>query len=227
MTAVACLDEFLSVVKEHELRTRVVEEERPASSGRVESGAMSGVRIGTSEASTGLETASDSSRTHMKPAQQFHHARDVSDLGAYGATIPAAAPHVPPHVPPHSTPSNHVTSIVDEDTALEERKESSSTGWMEDDDVLEDMLDAAAAEREARSRIHALSVTKPASGGATGIGRSRPPKPAATREQRVQSSKSSVVAAPKSNSTKRGGMKLGATKTSVDAFDDDDDFEAW
>ncbi len=230
ITAVACLDEFLTVVKEHELRTRVAEEERPSSAGRIESGAMSGVRIETSPASEGLETTANDSNAQEASHQRFFHARDVSDLGAYGAPKPAATPHGLSLDPPHSLPANPVTSVMEEEATLDGRKASSSTGWMEDDDVLEDMLDAAAAEREARARLNALSVNKPVSRGPTGMGGasgSRPPKPAAARERRMQSSKGNVRAAPQSNASKRGGMKLGATKASVDSFDDDEDFDAW
>ena len=219
ITAVACLEEFFAVVKEHELQTRVAEEERPCSAGRIESGAMSGVRIETSPATAGLETTASGFSTRGEPAQLFHHARDVSDLGAYGAPKPTDAPH--------SLPANPVTSVMEEEAALEERKESSSTGWMEDDDVLEDMLDAAAAEREARARLNVLSVNKPASRGTSETGGIKPQKPPVARERRVQSSKSSVRPASKPNSTKKGGMKLGAAKTSVDSFDGDEDFEAW
>ena len=217
ITAVTCLEEFMGVVKEHEKRTRV-EEERPSSGGQIDSGAMAGVRIDASP-SVAPSDHSDSSGTHTESVQKFHHARDVSDLGTYGARNP--------HMAPHPLSANPVASVLEEDAMLEERRESSSTGWMEDDDVLEDMLDAAAAEREARARLNALSVNKPSRGtgastGSTGsAGVTRTAKPATTRERRVQS----TTANPKGTSKPKGGMKLGAKK--VDVFDDDDEFEAW
>ena len=220
ITAVACLDEFFAVVKEHELQTRVEEEERLGSAGLIESGAMTGVRIETSPASAGVETIANAPPTQVReqPQQQFHHARDVSDLAAYGAPKLAATPH--------GLPTNPIASVKEEKTTLDERNGSSSTGWMEDDDVLEDMLDAAAAEREARTRLNALSVNKPASRGAARMGgttESRPAKPVAARERRVQSSKSNVTKPKKPLRP----MKLGATRVETTFDDDDDDFDAW
>ncbi|MEO2194097.1 MAG: hypothetical protein ABGY24_16810, partial [bacterium] len=193
---------------------------RLGSAGLIESGAMTGVRIETSPASAGVETIANAPPTQVReqPQQQFHHARDVSDLAAYGAPKLAATPH--------GLPTNPIASVKEEKTTLDERNGSSSTGWMEDDDVLEDMLDAAAAEREARTRLNALSVNKPASRGAARMGgttESRPAKPVAARERRVQSSKSNVTKPKKPLRP----MKLGATRVETTFDDDDDDFDAW
>ena len=205
IAAVACLDEFVKVVKEHEEKIRV-DEVRPGSGGAtgagmatIDSGSMRGVQI---------ETGGGEGYGFQEPqqeAQQFQHARDVSDIPervSEALSKPAAA---------------EVAGAYLEGS---DRNES-STGWMEDDDVLEDMLDAAAAEREARSRLNALSLKKPA-GVKAGAARERPVRAAGSTAGGVGGvgGAGGVGAASK---PKAKPMKLGAKKIEQN----DDDFEDW
>ena len=202
IAAVACLDEFVKVVKEHEEKIRV-DEVRPGSGGAtgagmatIDSGSMRGVHI---------ETGGGEGYGFQEPqqeAQQFQHARDVSDIPervSEALSKPAAA---------------EVAGAYLEGS---DRNES-STGWMEDDDVLEDMLDAAAAEREARSRLNALSLKKPA-GVKAGAARERPVRAAGSTAGGAGGA-GGVGAASK---PKAKPMKLGAKKIEQN----DDDFEDW
>ncbi len=120
----------------------------------------------------------------------IHHARDTSGT-------------IPEHVVEHANePQNH------------HHAQTSSIGWEEDDDILEDMMDAAAAEREARARLNKLSVASPT----TKPGLGRPPKSTAVKNSTTRSSATRTT----TTTRKSGGMKLGAKKLT-----DDDDFDSW
>lgn len=82
-----------------------------------------------------------------------------------------------------------------------------TSGWEEDQDILEEMMDAAAAEREARARLNALSVSQ---------------KPRATAPVTKKPAPSRRKTEPR-----KPGMKLGAKKLSSSTLDDDDNFKDW
>ena len=230
MMAIVCMDEFVAVVKKHEEAIR--EDTRPGSGscGTIDSGAMSGVRIETgvlsgekseiAQTSGGLRDLPDLACVSggANPVQQqFHHARDFSEL-------PAEAPPARPHAAPKPISAEVVAAYLEEEG---DRLESSSTGWMDDDDVLEDMLDAAAAEREARARLNRLTVNRtPASGsrasGSTASGSTASGANGANGAKE-RPARSTVKTVGTAKTSKPKAMKLGVKKIEAD----DAEFEDW
>jgi hypothetical protein len=118
------------------------------------------------------------------PPTMIHHARDTSDQ----------IPDVTSDIPPSSIPEP--SSVGD--------------GWDDgDDDVLEDMMDAVAAEQQARAKLNAISLKPPAT---SGQGARKPLR------KSVPPQKTSP--APKKTAMRLGAKKLSSSDIQQDDFDD-------
>ena len=88
-------------------------------------------------------------------------------------------------------------------------------GWDDDDDdVLEDMMDAVAAERQARAKLNAVSL-KPSASSAQGTTARKPLRKSVSQQKQER-----VAPAPKKTAMRLGAKKLSSSDIQQDDFDD-------
>jgi hypothetical protein len=87
-------------------------------------------------------------------------------------------------------------------------------GWDDDDDVLEDMMDAVAAERQARAKLNAVSL-KPSAASAQGTTARKPLRKSVPQKKQERTSP-----APKKTAMRLGAKKLSSSDIQQDDFDD-------
>lgn len=127
------------------------------------------------------------------PPTMIHHARDTSDR------IPDVSNDSSSMPPPSSTAE--LSTVGD--------------GWDDDDDdVLEDMMDAVAAERQARAKLNAVSL-KPSAASAQGTTARKPLRKSVPQKKQERTSP-----APKKTGMRLGAKKLSSSDIQQDDFDD-------
>eukprot|EP00890_Picochlorum_soloecismus_P003257 jgi/Picsp_1/3932/NSC_01444-R1_protein kinase len=189
--AMSCLGRFVDKLKHHQITLdqhdkETVSERKDSQSS---SGVMSSFGFGTASAATPpLDARQTVAPSSTSSPFKIAHARDSS-----GVTESYSTPQI----------------LNDNGDSAQGSQEQSA--WEEDNDLLEDMMDAAEAEREARARLNNLSVGNQ--------------KQATTRKS-SQNPSQHTKRPSGSAQGKRSGLKLGAKKLSS-AVTNDDDFSEW
>lgn len=186
-----------------------------------------------SSSSASAAGSNESSKANIMQGQQGGMAGGL--LSGFGwATVQSPAPSATSLTVEPVVPNDNQMKAADsqgQNEYVDNTNDKVKGGWddIDDDDPLEDLLDAAAAEREARSRLSSMviqneSPVRPPPSTKTSESSSRGDR--VDRNGGVPSRRPAGVQRPQQRtkplSTTGGGMKLGATKLSKD-----EDFDSW
>lgn len=188
--AMSCLGRFVDKLKNHQITLDEQDKDSVArKDSQSSSGVMSGFGFGAVSATTPAAAAATQTSAPTSTSSPFKiaHARDSSGIT-----------------------ESYSMSQVQNDNGDSVHTSQEQSAWEEDNDLLEDMMDAAEAERQARARLNNLSVGNQ--------------KPTTTR--RPHPSQHGKRPSGSSQGKRSAGLKLGAKKLSA-AVTNDDDFSEW